>query len=279
MTEQIFDAACPGAAESNISADPAEHQAASPFSPIQGSHPADSAEQQAASPFLPIQGSYPADSAILRTTSSVSPVQGSHPADSAASSAKDRSTGYVLRSARFLCAEALEKILSPGDRVVDATMGNGHDTLRLCQMVGESGHVDAFDVQAQAVENTRALLSENGVLPRAELHLTGHQHMAEYVTAPVRAVVFNLGWLPGGDKSITTHWDTTLPALRSALSLLEKLGGCIVCVYPGHAAGEEELMNIRGFLSSLKPREFNVLEQNFINANAGSPVCFQIQKQ
>lgn len=259
MTEQIFDAACPGAAESSISADPAEHRTTSFSSPI--------------------QSSALADSAILRTTSSVSPVQGSHPADSAVPSVKDRSSGYILRSARFLCAEALEKILSPGDRVVDATMGNGHDTLRLCRMVGESGHVDAFDVQAQAVENTRALLSENGVLSRAELHLIGHQHMAEYVTAPVRAVVFNLGWLPGGDKSVTTHWDTTLPALRSALSLLEKLGVCIVCVYPGHAAGEEELMNIRGFLSSLKPREFNVLEQNFINANAGSPVCFQIQKQ
>lgn len=279
MTEQIFDAACPGAAESSISADPAEHRTTSFSSPIQSSALADSAEHQAASPFSPTQGSHPADSAEQQAASPFSPIQSSHPADSAVPSVKDRSTGYVLRSARFLCAEALEKILTPGDRVVDATMGNGHDTLRLCRMVGESGHVDAFDVQAQAVENTRALLSENGVLSRAELHLTGHQHMAEYVTAPVRAVVFNLGWLPGGDKSVTTHWDTTLPALQAALSLLEKLGVCIVCVYPGHAAGEEELMNIRGFLSSLKPREFNVLEQNFINANAGSPVCFQIQKQ
>ncbi|MBO2516835.1 MAG: hypothetical protein CW338_06085 [Clostridiales bacterium] len=191
----------------------------------------------------------------------------------------DRAAGYVLRSARFLCAEALEKIISPGDRVIDATMGNGHDTLKLCELVGNSGHVDAFDVQEQAVENTRALLTENGVLSRATLHLLGHQHMAEVVTAPVRAAVFNLGWLPGSDKSVTTRWDTTLPALQAALSLLEKLGVCIVCVYPGHAAGEEELKNIRSFLSALKPREFNVLEQAFINANAGSPVCFQIQKQ
>ena len=187
-------------------------------------------------------------------------------------------TEYVLRSARFLCAEALERILSPGDRVIDATMGNGHDTLRLCELVGEEGHVDAFDIQAQAVENTRRLLEENGVSGRASLHLVGHQYLAEHVTAPVRAAVFNLGWLPGGDKSVTTRWETTRRALEAALSLLEEKGVCIVCVYPGHPAGEEELRSIRAFLAALRPQEFNVLEQCFLNAGPGAPVCLQIQK-
>lgn len=188
-------------------------------------------------------------------------------------------TEFMLRSARFLCAEALEKIVREGDRVIDATMGNGHDTLKLCLLCGETGHVDAFDIQEQAVESTKKLLRENSVLQRASLHLTGHEHMAEYVSEAVRAAVFNLGWLPGGDKSVTTHWPTTRQAVISALGLLERYGVCIVCVYPGHEAGTEELTEIRRFLSGLRPQEYNVLEQNFINAGPGSPVCFQIQKQ
>lgn len=96
-------------------------------------------------------------------------------------------------------------------------MGNGHDTLKLCRMVGESGHVDAFDVQQEAARNTLALLKENGMEDRASLYLCGHQNMSEHVSAPVRAVVFNLGWLPGGDKSVTTHWQTTRQALIAAL--------------------------------------------------------------
>lgn len=189
------------------------------------------------------------------------------------------SAPYILRSARWLAREAMERLIGPGDTVIDATMGNGHDTLYLCSLVGENGRVEAFDVQQQAVDNTRALLMENGMESRAALHLLGHQHMAEVVSGPVRAVMFNLGWLPGGDKSVTTRWETTETAIRAALSLLEREGLCIVCVYPGHAAGAEELRQIRIMLSSLRPQEFNVLEQCFINAGEGAPVCFQIQRQ
>lgn len=186
---------------------------------------------------------------------------------------------FILRSARFLARETMERVIRNGDRVIDATMGNGHDTLFLCQLVGESGHVYAFDVQRQAVDNTRKLLAENDMESRASLILAGHEHMSETVPGGVRAVMFNLGWLPGSDKTVTTHWQTTQPAILSALSLLDKDGVMTVCVYPGHAAGREELDRIWLLLTSLRPQEFNVLEQNFLNAGPGSPVCFVIQKQ
>lgn len=188
-------------------------------------------------------------------------------------------SGYTLRSARWLARDAMERLVAAGDHVIDATMGNGHDTLYLCGLVGENGRVDAFDVQRQAIENTEQLLRENGMEERASLHLAGHQRMREFVSGPVKAVMFNLGWLPGGDKSVTTHWETTETALNAALSLLEPGGLCAVCVYPGHAAGEEELEKIRLMLAELRPQEFNVLEQSFLNAGPGAPVCFQIQKQ
>ena len=186
---------------------------------------------------------------------------------------------YELRSARFVAAEVQERVIQPGDTVVDATLGNGHDTCVLAGLVGEQGHIVGFDIQQDAVERTRERLRDAGLLERCELHAVGHQHMAEYVKTPVRCVVFNLGWLPGGDKSITTHWETTREAVIAALSLLVKGGVCTICAYPGHAAGDEERAALIEFLTALRPQEYNVLHHKFLNAGAGAPECFVIQKQ
>lgn len=186
---------------------------------------------------------------------------------------------YVLRSARYQAAEVLGQVIRPGDHVVDATMGNGHDTCMLAQLVGENGKVTAFDVQQQAVDKTRERLLDAGLLPRVELHCVGHQHMAEYVQYPVQAVAFNLGWLPGGDKSVTTLWETTFQALEAALKLLAPMGVCTVCAYPGHEAGEEERAALTEYLAKLPPQQYNVLRQTFINAGPGAPECFVIQRQ
>lgn len=186
---------------------------------------------------------------------------------------------YELRSARYLAQDALRQLILPGDCVVDATLGNGHDTCFLAELVGPQGHVTGFDIQPDAVERSRCLLKEKGLLDRCELHAVGHQHLADYVQGPVRAVVFNLGWLPGGDKSITTLWETTRQAVTAALELLEKGGVCTICAYPGHEAGDVERHALQDYLSALRPQAFNVLHQRFLNAGPGAPECFIIQKQ
>ena len=185
---------------------------------------------------------------------------------------------YALRSARFLAADVLKSAVREGDTVIDATMGNGHDTLFLCGLVGDQGRVIAFDVQKQAVENTKKRLEEAGMLSRASLYCLGHEHMAQ-IAQSARAVVFNLGWLPGGDKRVTTRWETTKAALQSALRLLLPQGVLVLCAYPGHAEGERERQNLMDFFSALRPQEFNVLHQKFLNAGPGAPECFVIQKQ
>ena len=187
--------------------------------------------------------------------------------------------GYELKSARYLARDVILQAVFPGDTAVDATMGNGHDTLMLCEAVGPEGHVYAFDVQAQAVEETGKRLREHGVDGRAELIRAGHEHMAEYVKGPVRAVMFNLGWLPGGDHSVTTRWETTRRAVESALDLLAPMGVLVICAYPGHAEGEREKQELAAFLSGLSNRQYNVLHQRFLNAGDGAPECFVIQKQ
>ena len=185
---------------------------------------------------------------------------------------------YELKSARYLAKEVLQRAVQPGDSVADATMGNGHDTLLLCQLVGETGRVYAFDVQSQAVESTRERLREAGLEDRARLFLAGHERMGEFVTEPLSAAVFNLGWLPGGEHAVTTRWETTKKALDAALSLLKPLGLALICVYPGHAEGERERQELTAYLSALPPQRFNVLHQRFLNAGPGAPECFTVQK-
>lgn len=185
---------------------------------------------------------------------------------------------YVLRSARYIAADVLRQVIQPGDTVVDATLGNGHDACMLAELVGETGHVIGFDLQADAVERSAQTLAEKALLARCALHAIGHQHMADYVHTPIRAAVFNLGWLPGGDKSVTTLWDTTHVAIETALSLLLPGGVCTVCAYPGHAAGDQERHALMDWLSTLRPQQFNVLHHRFLNAGPGAPECFVIQK-
>lgn len=191
----------------------------------------------------------------------------------------ENTPAYELRSARFLASDVRRLVVKEGDVVIDATLGNGHDTLELAQLVGETGHVYGFDIQKDAVEHTRARLENEGLAARCSLYQLGHEQMLTKVSAPVRYVSFNLGWLPGGDKTITTLWPTTKKALESALSLLLPLGVCTVCAYPGHLEGDHERSELMQFLSRLRPQDFNVLHQHFLNAGEGAPECFVIQKQ
>lgn len=184
-----------------------------------------------------------------------------------------------LRSARFIAKDAMLRHVRPGDTVADATMGNGHDTLLLARLVGPSGQVHAFDVQAQAVEATQARLLAAGMLSRVTLHHMGHEHMAQAIRQPLSLCVFNLGWLPGSDKQIRTQTATTLTAIHSALSLLAPMGLCILCIYPGHPEGDEERTAIHAMLAALRPQSYNVLWHAFVNAGPNAPECVLVQKQ
>lgn len=108
---------------------------------------------------------------------------------------------YELRSARWIAADVLRQVVQPGDTVVDATLGNGHDTLMLCELVGETGRVIGFDIQPDAVERTRERLADAGMLSRCTLYAEGHEHLSERVITPIRTATFNLGWLPGATSA------------------------------------------------------------------------------
>lgn len=184
-----------------------------------------------------------------------------------------------FRSARYWAAELIEPALRPGAVAVDATMGNGQDTLWLCRLVGETGRVYAFDVQQEAVSRTRERLAEAGVLDRARLHCTGHEHMAELIVEPVDAVMFNLGWLPGAEHIVTTRTETTLQAVDAALPILKPDGLMTICVYPGHEEGARELDALLDWAKSLDPKKYDALIKCYLNQPNDPPRMIAVKRK
>ncbi|HRQ91146.1 MAG TPA: class I SAM-dependent methyltransferase [Bacteroidia bacterium] len=146
--------------------------------------------------------------------------------------------------------------LPEGSRAIDATVGNGHDTLFLAQCVGVAGRVDGFDIQAEAIATTRERTKH---LPQVRLHHIGHEAMESIVEGHVDAIMFNLGYLPSGDKSLVTRPPTTLAALGSAAALLSTGGILAAVVYPGHPGGDEEAAAVDGWFASLDPGRFQAI--------------------
>ena len=156
--------------------------------------------------------------------------------------------------------------LGEGDVCADFTMGNGHDTEFLSKTVGESGHVYAFDIQQDAVDSTRKRLIESGCPENYTLICDSHHNLKNYIKEPIKAGMFNLGYLPGGDKSITTMRETTLPAIAAAIEMLGKDACLNVAVYPGHKEGELEGEEICEYLSTLSRHKICATKIKILNS-------------
>lgn len=152
----------------------------------------------------------------------------------------------------------LRERLKTGDYAVDATCGNGYDTLLLAQLVGQEGRVWAFDIQETALAATEDRLAGAGCLERVALVNGGHERLAEVVSAPVKAVVFNLGFLPGAPRETVTSSETTLAALEQAAELLLPGGIITVAIYTGHPGGAVEGRAVEAWAAALPPGRFNV---------------------
>lgn len=182
-----------------------------------------------------------------------------------------------------ICHAALRSVLRVGAFAVDATAGNGHDTAMLAEVVGADGRVLALDVQEVALAATRARLGASGIGERVETLLAGHERLADpefrkHWPEPPAAVVFNLGYLPGGDHGLTTRVETTLAALRGALGWLAPGGLVAVVCYPGHAAGAEEARAVEDFAASLPSAEYAVSAHKTLNTARPAPFAVLIRR-
>lgn len=179
--------------------------------------------------------------------------------------------------------------IRPGDFCIDATVGRGRDTLFLAQLVGANGQVVGLDIQAEAIDSTRNLLADHGfpaqtsspsapeepvtATTRIRLYEDCHSHIARYAAPEsVDAIVFNFGWLPGGDHSRFSTAATSVPAVQAALELLKPGGVMSLSLYHGRDNGTAERDALLAFLATVDNRRFTVLQGTFLNRTGSIPV-------
>lgn len=172
----------------------------------------------------------------------------------------------------------LESSLRPGDRVVDMTLGNGHDALALLSLIGPTGHLYGFDIQPQAVETTRQRLTEQGY-DNFTLFCESHDRLSDCLSESVQGFLFNLGYLPKGDKSLTTTWPTTEKALSQAMKHLLPNGFIGVMTYPGHDSGREEDQALSAYFQTLSQQDYQVAQTQFLNQQNNPPKLYWLTRR
>lgn len=181
----------------------------------------------------------------------------------------------AVNIAKSICMNKLEE----GDIAVDATMGNGNDTVFLAEIVGRTGKVYAFDIQEDAVRSTQKKIIDKNLFKYVKLINDGHENMDNYISERVKLIIFNLGYLPKGEHSITTKADTTLIALKKALNLIDKNGVVILVIYYGHEQGKTEKMSLEEYSKKLDQKKYNVVKMDFINQINSPPMLIIIEKR
>lgn len=180
-----------------------------------------------------------------------------------------------MNIAKEICKMKIEE----GDKVIDATMGKGSDTLFLANLVGETGEVYSFDIQSEAIEATREKLKKDNVKAKVNLVLDGHENMDKYLEGGVKLIMFNLGYLPSFSHSITTKADTTIEALKKSLKLLGPKGVILFVIYYGHKNGKVEKEALEDYTRTLNQKEYNVAELEFVNQVNCPPKLLIIEKR
>lgn len=180
-----------------------------------------------------------------------------------------------------LAHEAVDKILRPGDIAIDLTAGNGWDTLFLANCVGSTGHVYAFDIQSDAIQATQRLLNQHAINSRVTLEIVSHSDWTMRVPVDhrmkIRAAMINLGYLPSGDKSITTQASSTILAIQSLLEWLQPSGVLSILAYTGHPGGQAEADGVRELLFELDTRTYEITQEPAKPAPQ-APVWFLVRK-
>jgi len=187
--------------------------------------------------------------------------------------------GYrTFKNAVEIAKSIMNAHVKPGQIVLDCTVGNGNDTLLLSLLVGEKGKVYGFDIQSVAIERTRKKLINEGLEDRVILINDSHENIDKYISRGLDFIIYNLGYLPNGDKEIRTNANSTLKSIKKALALLNNNGLLLVTCYTGHEGGMEEWKSLEQYFKNLNQHYYSVLEFKFINQKNNPPILYGIEK-
>lgn len=177
----------------------------------------------------------------------------------------------------------LEKAVETGDIVVDATLGNGHDTVYLAGLVGENGKVYGFDVQEEAIAATKERLLQQRLSARVTIFHSGHEHLSDKIPSKlygkITGAIFNLGYLPGSDKTIVTRPETTISAVEQLLEIMAPEGIIVLVIYHGHDEGVVERDSLLAYCRQMDQKKAHVLQYQFINQQNQPPFIVAIEKR
>lgn len=166
----------------------------------------------------------------------------------------------------------LREVIRPGDLVIDATAGNGHDTVFLAECVAEHGRVIAFDIQPEAIRSTAERLTSLALRDRVTLHQVCHTRMEEFADAGTASVImFNLGYLPGQDHTLTTTAGETIRALEAATRMLAPGGILSILCYPGHPEGAREAERVENWITPLSESGWRIAKYAMIGTKKPAP--------
>ncbi|EOD01090.1 tRNA (mnm(5)s(2)U34)-methyltransferase [Caldisalinibacter kiritimatiensis] len=188
-------------------------------------------------------------------------------------------SNMLFKNAVKISHDIIKQKIANENIVLDATVGNGNDTAFLAKLVGDNGKVYGFDIQKIAIKKAKEKLKSLDLLNRVVLINDGHENIDKYITEKIDLVVFNLGYLPGGDHSIITKPETTIEATKKALKMLNSKGLIIIVVYSGHKGGMEEKNDIAKFVKELNQTKYTVIKLDFMNQINNPPSLICIEKK
>lgn len=186
----------------------------------------------------------------------------------------------MLKSPHILLAhKTWREHLKPGMNVIDATLGNGKDTFEIAKMLSCKGNIYCFDIQKEAIDKANVYLEAYlGKDELSKITFFEKSHICfDPIKAPIDLIIYNLGYLPSGDKSITTMTNSTLKSLDNACKLLSKNGMISLTCYPGHAEGNKEQAAILQYLMTFSSNEYLICHHSWINRRS-APSLIIVQK-
>lgn len=177
-----------------------------------------------------------------------------------------KNMGFDGINALTISHHVVSMAVKNGDLCIDATAGRGKDTVFLCSLVGESGKVLSFDIQDEAIESTKQAVAENGYEKIADIKKCSHSEMDKFAqNGTVACIMFNFGWLPGGNHNIHTQAQTSIEAIEKGLALLRSGGVMSLCIYYGKETGFEERDALLNYFKTIECKNASVLVCDFVN--------------
>ena len=184
----------------------------------------------------------------------------------------------IIRNAVQISRGIISQVVRPGDKVVDATCGNGYDTLLLAQLAGPAGRVYSFDIQPAALQAAQDLLEAEQMAGQVRFIHDDHARIGTHIDEKINAAMFNLGYLPGGSRGITTKAESTIKAVTATLDLLVPGGIITIVVYTGHETGAVESQELRKHLGGISQQQFDIIEVSSLNQINHPPQLMVVQK-